>query len=309
MQSSLAIGISANRDINNQYTSINIDDETVDTDEDLLDYTKFNDSIEVLDSSEDYARVITKDEISKDQFSEISEVTPSSETIEVIADTEYHIDDEIMSINLEFIDNNKVIENIRIEANVMYDLEGNIEGSFVYDGVKYDIAEVLSMQHEGEMLIETFAVSTALIVGLVAGAVIGGVTGAVISYNKYNTIKWRYVVGGAVIGAAFGAATGYGVGLMHGGTVSMTSAVSNVAKNPSNLKITKTVANHIPKRSYINSKLLVSEIIKSVRPTKDVSLKNGLRWVTPGTHNGTKGVWELVIDMDSKTIVHYLFRK
>ena len=75
------------------------------------------------------------------------------------------------------------------------------------------------------------------------------------------------------------------------------------------LKVTQTVANHIKSRSYINSRLLVSEIIKSVKPVADKYLVNGLRWVSPGTLNGTKGVWELVIDMNTRTIVHFLFRK
>ena len=99
---------------------------------------------------------------------------------------------------------------------------------FVYEGVEYNVREVLAI-YDTNIIIETFAISTAVIIGLVAGAIIGGVTGAVISYNKYHTIKWRYVVGGAVIGAVFGGATGYGVGLMYGGTVSMTAAVSRIA--------------------------------------------------------------------------------
>lgn len=47
----------------------------------------------------------------------------------------------------------------------------------------------------------------------------------------------------------------------------------------------------------------------SVKPVADKYLVNGLRWVSPGTLNGTKGVWELVIDMNTRTIVHFLFRK
>ena len=308
LQSSVLIG-GKDKNLSDYYTTIDVDENSNLTNEDLNNYENLDASVEVVESNESYRKIRMKNTISSDQFTEISEVSTLSEDIEVVAETEYFIEDEMMEITLDFIDEEEVVESISIEANVYYDDEGDINGSFIYEGVEYDIAEALSLYYDNGIIIETFAISTAVIVGLVAGAIVGGVTGAIISYNKYNTIKWRYVVGGTIIGGAFGAAAGYGIGLMYGGTVSMSSAVSNIAKNPGQLKITKTVANHIPKRKYINSSKVVSEIIKSAKPTKDKYLRNGLRWIAPGANNGTKGVWELVIDMDSKTIVHFLFRK
>lgn len=40
----------------------------------------------------------------------------------------------------------------------------------------------------------------------------------------------------------------------------------------------------------------------------DSSLKNGLKWVVNGTYNDSSGVWELVVDTTTNTIVHFLFR-
>ena len=299
---------STDRDLNKYYTSIEADGFSKD-EYDLFDYEKYNDSIEIIDISDSIAHIKTKKVFLREQLAGLANVSTQSEEVEVVSDTKYYISDDLMEIDIDFVgQDNKVIEELHIVANVTINDDGSVDGEFVYEGVEYNVREVLAI-YDTNIIIETFAISTAVIIGLVAGAIIGGVTGAVISYNKYHTIKWRYVVGGAVIGAVFGGATGYGVGLMYGGTVSMTAAVSRIASNPSVLKVTQTVANHIKSRSYINSRLLVSEIIKSVKPVADKYLVNGLRWVSAGTLNGTKGVWELVIDMNTRTIVHFLFRK
>ena len=64
-------------------------------------------------------------------------------------------------------------------------------------------------------------------------------------------------------------------------------------------------------RPYITNRsdMFLNEIINSCEPIADSSLKNGLKWVTEGSFRGTAGYWELVIDQDTKRIVHYLFRK
>ena len=45
------------------------------------------------------------------------------------------------------------------------------------------------------------------------------------------------------------------------------------------------------------------------KPIKDAILKNGLKWNSEGTFRGIKGIWELVIDRDTNTIVHLLFKE
>ena len=66
----------------------------------------------------------------------------------------------------------------------------------------------------------------------------------------------------------------------------------------------------ILERPYMNSSQLIREIVNSTTPAKDLSknLINGLKWTTKGSFNGTQGIWELVADMDSRTIVHFLFK-
>jgi hypothetical protein len=37
-------------------------------------------------------------------------------------------------------------------------------------------------------------------------------------------------------------------------------------------------------------------------------LPGGLRWDVTGTFNGRQGAWELVIDTETNTVVHFLFK-
>jgi len=63
-------------------------------------------------------------------------------------------------------------------------------------------------------------------------------------------------------------------------------------------------------RPYIDSNgtnSLVDEIMNGGTPIKDSALKNGLRWDVPGYFRGSEGIWELVVDLDTNTIVHFNF--
>lgn len=40
--------------------------------------------------------------------------------------------------------------------------------------------------------------------------------------------------------------------------------------------------------------------MQAANPVADKSLKYGLKWVVKGSYNGTKGIWELVIDVSKK---------
>ncbi len=92
--------------------------------------------------------------------------------------------------------------------------------------------------------------------------------------------------------------------------------------NASDLKMSKTVQNHINDivkkgpykgelaRPYIDSNgttLLIDEIMQAGTPVKDTVLKNGLRWDVQGTFRGSTGTWELVVDTSTNTIVHFNF--
>ncbi len=90
----------------------------------------------------------------------------------------------------------------------------------------------------------------------------------------------------------------------------------------SDLKNSQTVQNHMNdiikkgankgelSRPYIDTNgtnLLLDEIMGATSPVKDTVLNNGLRWDTPGVFRGSEGIWELVVDLDTNTIVHFNF--
>lgn len=67
-------------------------------------------------------------------------------------------------------------------------------------------------------------------------------------------------------------------------------------------------AAQVAKRPYINSRFLIDMIIKSSKPTADTIMPGALRWEVAGTFNGSKGIYELVIDPATNRILHFLFR-
>jgi YD repeat-containing protein len=83
-----------------------------------------------------------------------------------------------------------------------------------------------------------------------------------------------------------------------------------------NLSMTQTVANHlgditragVPSRPYLNSNLVLREVIAGSRPVPDPGgVPGALRWDTPGALNGRAGTWELVIDTNTNRILHFNF--
>lgn len=62
-------------------------------------------------------------------------------------------------------------------------------------------------------------------------------------------------------------------------------------------------------RPYMKSISTIKNIMQAANPVADKSLKSGLKWVVKGSYNNKSGVWELVIDVSKKTIVHFLFKK
>ena len=87
--------------------------------------------------------------------------------------------------------------------------------------------------------------------------------------------------------------------------------------NASQLKLSQTVANHSHEltksgafaRPYNESLLVVQEIIAGGTPRVDPGgIPGGLRWDVPGAVNGSSGTWELVVNPETNTIVHFLFK-
>jgi hypothetical protein len=84
--------------------------------------------------------------------------------------------------------------------------------------------------------------------------------------------------------------------------------VDYLIKNAEKLKRTNTVLNNISTRPYINSTHMVQQIMRTTDPMKDPGTANGLKWVVRGTFNGSNGVYELVINPDTMTILHFVFK-
>ncbi|MET7713454.1 RHS repeat-associated core domain-containing protein [Streptomyces sp. NPDC005407] len=86
--------------------------------------------------------------------------------------------------------------------------------------------------------------------------------------------------------------------------------------NADDLKMTRTVANHfndITKdsrvaRPYMRSTQVVREVMEGSAPKLDPQgAAAAVRWDTPGAMNGRSGTWELVVDANTNTIVHFNF--
>jgi hypothetical protein len=88
----------------------------------------------------------------------------------------------------------------------------------------------------------------------------------------------------------------------------------------SRINYTGTVAKELTARPYARSRLTMQEIILSRRPIPDPGsrgrpgIAGGLRWDAQGSwwHSGwdepSHGIYELVIDPRTNTVVHFLFR-
>jgi hypothetical protein len=61
-------------------------------------------------------------------------------------------------------------------------------------------------------------------------------------------------------------------------------------------------------RPFLVSQQLLQELIATGKAVPDPrGVPGALRWDVPGTFRGAEGIWELVIDMNSKTILHWNF--
>ena len=74
-----------------------------------------------------------------------------------------------------------------------------------------------------------------------------------------------------------------------------------------NLKWSRTVQDHLD-RPYQDSTILIQEIIQSTSPIADPRGTDALFWKVQGFFNGTPGVYELLIDPETNTIWHFLFK-
>ncbi|CAL1518549.1 DUF6443 domain-containing protein [Chitinophaga sp. MM2321] len=72
--------------------------------------------------------------------------------------------------------------------------------------------------------------------------------------------------------------------------------------------ITKTVANNLATRPYINSPYTITNIMKSGKGVPDAFFKGGVNYKVPGAFNSSNGIFELGINPETNTIYHFLFK-
>lgn len=58
----------------------------------------------------------------------------------------------------------------------------------------------------------------------------------------------------------------------------------------------------------VDFKLLINEIIESKPPVPNPRGTNALSWIGEGTFNGSTGYYELIIDPESNTVWHFVFK-
>jgi hypothetical protein len=104
-----------------------------------------------------------------------------------------------------------------------------------------------------------------------------------------------------------------------GASTTPTRAVvaTNTRLDASTLKMTKTVEQHLTdyakdgrlSRPYGGSIVTIQEIIDAATPVADPQGAPGAcRWDVAGTFRGSSGTWQLVIDINTGTILHFLFK-
>ncbi|WP_187414889.1 polymorphic toxin-type HINT domain-containing protein [Nonomuraea sp. PA05] len=77
----------------------------------------------------------------------------------------------------------------------------------------------------------------------------------------------------------------------------------------SNLKYTDTVAGHSASRGYTKNRTLIEHIIETGRAMPDPQgVPGAVAWKVEGTYNGKQGIFELVIDARTNTVMHFLFK-
>ena len=224
----------------------------------------------------------------------------------------------------------------------------NIDEPTIIASNPYNIMSVFAFDYCNNnpvMYVDKNGYVAANIIGAVIGAIVGAVGGSYLSNwlaDKIGLGGWKrkvFVWGLSAVITASASAIGYVIGpyvakvaskltdyvvkLINNGKISLKSfsasvrdsmgitksIVNKLINNANKLKLTNTVKSHIASRPYIKSTFLIQNIMRAGKPVADSSLKNGLKWIVYGSWNGTYGKWELVIDVATQTIVHFLFRK
>ncbi|HEV2679226.1 MAG TPA: RHS repeat-associated core domain-containing protein [Rhodanobacter sp.] len=81
------------------------------------------------------------------------------------------------------------------------------------------------------------------------------------------------------------------------------------ALNAADFQFSQTTLNHIADRPYMDSTLLMQQIMDATPPGVDPGgIPLGLRWDSPGTMNGSVGTYQLVVDPTTNIVYHFQFK-
>ena len=157
-----------------------------------------------------------------------------------------------------------------------------------------------------------------MLISGIGGGLIGLAAGFAASALNQLSSGDEFSLRRALGSAANGMVTGAVKGSLNRGSKGGT----HVLPNAEDLKMSQTVQNHMNdvikkgpnagqlSRPYIYSDgttLLLNEIMQSADPVSDTIMQSGLRWDVSGTFRGSTGIWELVVDTSTNTVVHYNF--
>lgn len=143
------------------------------------------------------------------------------------------------------------------------------------------------------------------------GAGIGTNYGINKLYEKYgwDTDVGRYVALGSSIlagGLTYKGLTALDKAVNYSGLHNHGDVWHKYGIDKENLRWSETIQNH-KDRPYQYSKLLMQEIMESNTPSME-SDTGALVWKVRGAFNNSKGVYELIIDSNSNTVWHFLFK-
>jgi len=103
----------------------------------------------------------------------------------------------------------------------------------------------------------------------------------------------------------------YATGVLFAGPMFVTFAgeLAGLLAGTTEHSLTNTVAGHIATRPYVESRLLIDEILATGRGVRDPGgVAGALRFDVVGINGTTHGVWELVINPKTMVVYHFLFR-
>jgi len=134
------------------------------------------------------------------------------------------------------------------------------------------------------------------------GMISAGISAA--AYAKAGDKRQALIMAGGIALAAVGG----GAAITAYKAAKVAKTAGQARKVADTLKYTKTAAAHANSRPYMQSRLLVKEIMKTKPHADPRGMKGAVSWRAEGALNGRSGTYELIVHPESKRIMHFLFK-